>query len=124
MLGWLRAALAFSLLAASVFIGAVFATQNTSVVPLSLFVITLPEQTMAVWLLLFLIAGLATGSLISSAIVLRQRAGLAALRRENTRLKQRMEHAPSNGLAEYTASCLAVSCSGGWLGAWSRRFRA
>ena len=40
MLGWLRAALAFSLLAASVFIGAVFATQNTSVVPLSLFVIT------------------------------------------------------------------------------------
>jgi uncharacterized membrane protein YciS (DUF1049 family) len=52
---------------------------------------------MAVWLLLFLIAGLATGSLISSGIVLRQRAGLAALRRENTRLKQRMERAPSNG---------------------------
>ena len=97
MLGWLRAALAFSLLVASVFIGAVFATQNTSVVPLSLFVITLPEQTMAVWLLLFLIAGLATGSLISSGIVFRQRAGLAALRRENTRLKQRMERAPSNG---------------------------
>ena len=97
MLGWLRAALAFSLLTASVFIGAVFATQNTSVVPLSLFVITLPEQTMAVWLLLFLITGLATGSLISSGIVLRQRAGLAALRRENTRLKQRMERAPSNG---------------------------
>ena len=97
MLGWLRAALAFSLLAASVFIGAVFATQNTSVVPLSLFVITLPEQTIAVWLLLFLIAGLATGSLISSGIVLHQRAGLAALRRENTRLKQRMERAPSNG---------------------------
>ena len=97
MLGWLRAALAFSLLVASVFIGAVFATQNTSVVPLSLFVITLPEQTMAVWLLLFLIAGLATGSLISSGVVLRQRAGLAALRRENTRLKQRMERAPSNG---------------------------
>lgn len=97
MLGWLRAALAFSLLVASVFIGAVFATQNTSVVPLSLFVITLPEQTMAVWLLLFLISGLATGSLISSGIVLRQRAGLAALRRENTRLKQRMERAPSNG---------------------------
>jgi uncharacterized integral membrane protein len=97
MLGWLRAALAFSLLAASAFIGAVFATQNTTVVPLSLFVITLPEQTMAVWLLLFLITGLATGSLISSGIVLRQRAGLAALRRENTRLKQRMERAPSNG---------------------------
>ena len=97
MLGWLRAALAFSLLVASVFIGAVFATQNTSVVPLSLFVITLPEQTMAVWLLLFLIAGLAMGSLVSGGIVLRQRAGLVALRRENTRLKQRMERAPSNG---------------------------
>ena len=97
MLGWLRAVFTFSLVAASIFTGAVFAAQNTSQVPLSLFVVTLPEQTMAVWLLLFLIAGLATGSLISSGIVLHQRAGLAALRRENTRLKQRMERAPSNG---------------------------
>ena len=47
--------------------------------------------------LFFLLAGLATGSLVSIGIVLRQRAGLAALRRENTRLKQRMERAPSNG---------------------------
>ena len=97
MLSWLRAVLTFSLVAASIFIGAVFATQNTSLVPLSLFVITLPEQTLAVWLLLFLVTGLALGSLISTVVVLRQRAGLAALRRENTRLKQRMERLSTNG---------------------------
>lgn len=97
MLSWLRAVLKISLVAASVFIGAVFATQNTSLVPLSLFVVTLPEQTMAVWLLLFLVAGLATGSLLSTAVVLRQRAGLAALKRDNARLAQRMERLSNNG---------------------------
>jgi len=97
MLSWLRAVLTFILVAASIFIGAVFAIQNTALVPLSLFVITLPEQAMAVWLLLFLVSGLAVGSLISSAVVLRQRAGLAALTRENMRLKQRMERLSNNG---------------------------
>lgn len=97
MLRWLRAVLTISLVAASVFIGAVFATQNTSLVPLSLFVVTLPEQTMAVWLLLFLLAGIAAGSLVSTAVVLRQRAGLAALKRDNARLEQRMERLSNNG---------------------------
>ena len=97
MLSWLRAVLTFSLVALSIFIGAVFATQNTLQVPLTLFVITLPEQTMAVWLLAFLVMGLAMGSLISSIVVLRQHAGLAALRRENTRLKQRVERLSTNG---------------------------
>ena len=97
MLSWLRAVLTFILVAASIFVGAVFATQNTSLVPLSLFVITLPEQTMAVWLLLFLVTGLAVGSLVSTVVVLRQRAGLAALRRENTRLKQHIERLSTNG---------------------------
>lgn len=97
MLSWLRAVLTFSLVAVSIFTGAVFATQNTSLVPLSLFVVTLPEQTMAVWLLLFLVAGLTVGSLISTVVVLRQRAGLAALKRENIRLKQRMDRLLANG---------------------------
>ena len=97
MLSWLRAVFTFSLVALSIFIGAVFATQNTSQVPLTLFTITLSEQTMAVWLLAFLVMGLALGSLISSVVVLRQRAGLAALRRENTRLKQRMDRLSTNG---------------------------
>ena len=97
MLRWLRAVFTFSFLVASVFIGAVFATQNTAMVPLSLFVITLPEQTIAVWLLLFLVVGLVIGSLISSAIILRLRAGLAAVKRENARLKERVERLSSNG---------------------------
>lgn len=97
MLSWLRAVLKISLVAASVFIGAVFATQNTSLVPLSLFVVTLPKQTMAVWLLLFLVTGIAAGSLVSTAVVLRQRAGLASLKRDNARLKQRMERLSNNG---------------------------
>jgi len=97
MLKWLRAVFTFSLVAASIFIGAVFATQNTSLVPLSLLIVTLPEQPIAVWLLFFLVAGIAVGSLISTVIVLRQRASMAALQRENNRLKQRVERLSTNG---------------------------
>ncbi len=97
MLKWLRAVFSLSLVAASIFIGAVFATQNTSLVPLSLLIVTLPEQNLAVWLLLFLVAGIAVGSLISTVIVLRQRASMAALQRENNRLKQRVERLSTNG---------------------------
>ena len=97
MLGWLRAAFALVLLVLSVFAGAVFATQNAAAVPLSLLVISLPEQPLAVWLLLFLMTGVIIGSLLGSAVLLRLRAGLSSLRRENRRLQQRLERSGSNG---------------------------
>ena len=97
MLRWLRAALTLIVLCLSVFLGAIFATQNTVVVPLTLGSWVLGEQPMAVWLLSFLIVGVLLGSLMSSALVIRQRAASASLKRENTRLSQRLSKEVKSG---------------------------
>ena len=97
MLRWLRAALIFAMLSLSIFLGAVFATQNTEAVPLVLGAISLPEQSVAVWLLIFLIVGVLLGQLISSMMLLQQRGSLAVLKRENTKLKRRIEQASVDG---------------------------
>jgi putative membrane protein len=97
MLRWLRAAFTLTLLCLSVFLGAVFATQNTISVPLNLGPWALDQQPMAVWLLSFLIVGVLLGSLMSSALVMRQRAASASLKRENARLSQRLNRDAKSG---------------------------
>jgi putative membrane protein len=97
MLRWLRAALTLIVLCLSVFLGAIFATQNTVAVPLRLGSWVLGEQPMAVWLLSFLIVGVLLGSLMSSALVIRQRAASASLKRENARLSQRLSKDVKSG---------------------------
>ena len=97
MLSWLRAALTLTTLCLSIFLGAIFASQNTGLIPLVLFTVTLPEQSVAVWLLGFLILGVVVGSLISSTLVMTQRASLMSLRRENSNLRQRLDKDVSNG---------------------------
>jgi putative membrane protein len=79
------------------FLGAVFATQNTEAVPLTLGTISLSEQSVAVWLLGFLVVGVLIGQLISSVLLLQQRGSLAVLKRENTKLKRRIEQASADG---------------------------
>ncbi len=97
MLRWLRAALSLTLLCLSVFFGAVFATQNTISVSLILGPWALGEQPMAVWLLSCLVVGVLLGSLMSSALVMRQRAASASLKRENARLSQRLSKDVKSG---------------------------
>ena len=97
MLRWLRAALILAMLSLSIFLGAIFAAQNTEAVPLVLGAISLPEQSVAVWLLIFLIVGVLLGQLISSMMLLQQRGSLAVLKRENTKLKRRIEQASADG---------------------------
>ena len=97
MLRWLRAALTLIVLCLSVFLGAIFATQNTVAVPLTLGSWVLGEQPMAVWLLSFLIVGVLLGSLMSSALVIQQRAASASLKRENARLSQRLSKEVKGG---------------------------
>jgi len=97
MLQWLRAALILAMLSLSIFLGAVFATQNTEAVPLTLGTISLSEQSVAVWLLGFLVVGVLIGQLISSVLLLKQRGSLAVLKRENTKLKRRIEQASADG---------------------------
>lgn len=57
MLRWLRGGLVAAVLIASVFIGAVFTSQNTSLVPLDLVVVSMAPRPMAVWLIASFIAG-------------------------------------------------------------------
>lgn len=97
MLQWLRAALILAMLSLSIFLGAVFATQNTEAVPLTLGTISLSEQSVAVWLLGFFVVGVLIGQLISSVLLLQQRGSLAVLKRENTKLKRRIEQASADG---------------------------
>jgi uncharacterized integral membrane protein len=97
MLRWLRAAFTLTLLCLSVFLGAVFATQNTMSLSLTLGPWVLGEQPMAVWLLSFLIVGVLLGSLMSSVLVMRQRAASASLKRENARLSQRLSKDVKSG---------------------------
>ena len=97
MLRWLRAALTLIVLCLSVFLGAVFATQNTVSVPLTLGAWSLAERPVAVWLLSFLIVGVLIGSLMSSALVIRQRAAGASLKRENARLHKRLSKDVKDG---------------------------
>ena len=97
MVRWLRAALTLALLWLSVFLGTVFATQNTISVPVTLGPWGLGEQPIAVWLLSFLIVGVLLGSLMSSALVIRQRAASASLKRENARLSQRLSKDSNSG---------------------------
>jgi len=97
MLRWLRAAFTLTVLCLSVFFGAVFATQNTIAVPLTLGPWALGEQPMAVWLLFFLIVGVLMGSLMSSALVMRQRAASSLLKLENARLSQRLKKDTKSG---------------------------
>ena len=97
MLRWLRAAFTLTLLCLSVFLGALFATQNTISLPLTLGPWALGAQPAAVWLLLFLIVGVLLGSLMSSALVIRQRATSALLQRENARMSQRLNKDAKSG---------------------------
>jgi len=51
----------------------------------------------AVWLLSFLVIGVLLGQLMNSMLLLRQRGSLAVLKRENTKLKRRIEQASADG---------------------------
>ena len=97
MLRWLRAAFTLTLLCLSVFLGALFAAQNTISVPVTLGPWTLGDQPVAVWLFSFLIVGVLLGSLMSSALVMRQRAASASLKRENARMSQRLNKDAKSG---------------------------
>tara|TARA_B100000927_G_scaffold284193_1_gene272787 strand:- start:58 stop:351 length:294 start_codon:yes stop_codon:yes gene_type:complete len=97
MLRWLRAAFTLFLLCLSILLGAVFAAQNTISVPLTLGPWALGEQSMAVWLLSFLIVGVLLGGLMSSSLLIQQRAASALLKRENARLSQRLNKEVKGG---------------------------
>lgn len=63
-------------------LGALFAVQNTAVVPLDLLVIYLPERSVALWVLLAFSIGGVVGMLTSIGLVLRLRTALLRANRQ------------------------------------------
>ncbi|MFT5481443.1 MAG: putative membrane protein [Halieaceae bacterium] len=86
----LRKLLALLVILTMLVLGVLFAVQNTHTVPLDLLVITLPERSVALWVLLAFAAGSVIGMLASAGIVLRLRKNLyttrGQLKRKNSEL--------------------------------------
>jgi len=87
----LRKILLLALVLAMVALGVLFALQNKALVPLDLLVYRFEPHSLALWLLLALALGGALGLLMSSAIMLRQRAAHGSLRRQLTRANSELE---------------------------------
>lgn len=79
---FLRFLLVLAVLAGMAFVGALFAAQNDTPVPLDLLFYTAKPQTLALWVLLALAIGGVLGMLFSSALMLRTRASSASAKRQ------------------------------------------
>jgi len=80
--------------------GALFALQNTTAVALDLLLLQLPERTVSLWLLLALAIGVVLGLLSGSLLLLRQRARLGLLRRQNDRLTLEIDRLRKVGITD------------------------
>ena len=69
-------------------LGALFAVQNQATVPVDLLVISLPERSIALWILLAFAVGGVLGMLMSVGIILRLRTALLAANRKLNRLSR------------------------------------
>ena len=83
----LRKLLFVAVALAMVALGVLFAVQNETLVPLDLLVYRFDPHSLALWILLAFALGGVLGLLMSSAIMLRQRASLGAVRRQLTRAR-------------------------------------
>ena len=70
----------------AIVIGALFALQNTQPIAIDLLLTTLPERSVGLWLLCSLGLGVLVGFVSGAAIILNQRARLAAVRRHRDHL--------------------------------------
>ena len=88
---------------AMVLLGALFAVQNDNAVPLDLLVVSLPERSIALWVLLAFAAGGLLGLLTSLGIILRLRTRLLAANRKLAKLADRVEQNDATHAAEKLA---------------------
>ncbi len=96
----LRIIVSAVILCATIAVGAFFALQNTTQVPLDLLVVQLAERSLALWLLLTLLLGVLLGVIASAVVALRQRGQLVVLRRKNQRLGVEIERLRKVGFTE------------------------
>lgn len=97
---FLRTLLTVLTVVAMAAIGVLFALQNETLVPLDLLVYRFEPRSLALWVLAALAIGGALGMLISSVLMVRQRAALAAANRQLGRARQEIDKLRTAGLTE------------------------
>jgi putative membrane protein len=81
-------------------VGVLFALQNEMPVPLDLLVYTFEPRSLALWLLIALATGGVLGMLMSSALLVRHRAALAAANRQLARSRAELDKLRTAGLKD------------------------
>ena len=76
---------------AAIFVGVLFALQNSEPVALDLLVYTFSPRSLALWVLMAFALGGVAGIAVSSAILLRGRATLANCRRQLAKARKELE---------------------------------
>lgn len=79
------------LVLAAIFVGVLFALQNSEPVALDLLVYTFSPRSLALWVLIAFALGGVAGILVSSAILLRGRTALAGCRRQLAKARKELE---------------------------------
>ena len=97
---YLRSLITLLIVLATVAVGVLFALQNKAPVPLDLLVYTFDPKSLALWVLLSLALGGFLGMLISSAIVLRQRASLSSVNRKLSKANAELDSLRTAGLKD------------------------
>lgn len=99
-MAFLKGLVSVLLVIATAAIGAMFALQNPTPVPLDLLIIDFAPRHMAVWILSALVLGAIIGLAAGSILLLKRRAQTAVLRRERDKLATEVERLRRLGVAE------------------------
>ena len=81
-------------------IGALFALQNEAPVPLDVLVYTFEPRSLALWLLIAFALGGVLGLVVSSVLMLRNRAALASANRQLAKSKAEVDKLRTAGLKD------------------------
>ena len=96
----LRNLLTIALVLAMAAVGVLFALQNEVPVPLDMLVYTFEPRSLALWVLSAFAIGGVLGMLLSSGILLRQRASLARANRQLQRTRSEVDTLRTAGLKD------------------------
>jgi putative membrane protein len=96
----LRKLITVLLVLAMASVGVLFALQNEMPVPLDVLVYTFEPRSLALWVLSAFALGGVLGMVLSSGILLRQRAGLARANRQLTKTRAEVDKLRTAGLKD------------------------
>ena len=97
---FLRRLLTVLLVLAAIGVGALFALQNKAPVPLDLLVYTFEPKSLALWVLAAFAIGGLLGMLLSSLILVRQRASLGSANRQLAKARAEVDKLRTAGLTD------------------------